>query len=148
MFDVKNHPDKLTIYIRSSGQVRLAEARAAIEAMKIAVDSYNGRPHLVLADARGMLPVAPDVAELMGEGIGYSRRNGTVVCVHLADSAIVRLQAARLVRESNPMDTATVDVVSLEEAEIVLEEERRHIAERTQSGVIPRVEPASRAVGH
>jgi hypothetical protein len=140
MFDVKNHPEKLTIYVRASGLVRLDEMQVASGVLKAAVDSYGGRSHLVLADMRGMLPAPPEVAVIMGEAIGYSRHHGTVLCVHLSDSAIVRLQAARLVRECNPLDTATVDVVSLEEAEIALEEERRHIAERSQSGVLTRIE--------
>lgn len=143
MFEVKNDPEKLTVYVRVSGLLRGDEAHAAFNAMRAAVDSYRGRSHLFLADMRGLLPLAPAEAAQMGESIAYSRRRGTILCVHLSDSAIVRLQASRLVREVSVQDTMTVDVVSLEEAELALDDARRHIASGGESGVIARV-----AAGH
>ena len=55
--------------------------------------------HIVLADMRGMSVLAPEAAELFGEVIRYGRMHGAVLCVHLSDSSITRLQAARLARD-------------------------------------------------
>lgn len=148
MFHIQNEPEKLTIYARTSGLLRMDEARTIVESLMSAVRTYGGRSHLFVADMRGLLPLAPDVAAMIGEGIASSRRNGTVLCVHLSDSAIIRLQAKRLVREISPQDSMTVDVVSLEEAEVALEEARRHIMSGGDSGIVPRLaEGRSRAAG-
>jgi ATP-dependent helicase YprA (DUF1998 family) len=93
-----------------------------------ATETYQGKAHVVLADMRGMLPLQPEVAHIMGQGIGFGRANGAKRCAHLSDDTIQRLQAARIARLSSPNDTVTVDVVSLEEAEAVLVEARRSLA--------------------
>ncbi len=97
------------------------------EAYKAATDSYGGGKHLVLADMRGLKPATPEVAEIMGEAIGYARSRGVACCAHLSDSSIQRLQTARLAREASPHDDVTTDVVSPEEAERVLEEARARL---------------------
>ncbi len=78
--------------------------------------------HIVLADMRGMSVLAPEAAELFGEVIRYGRMHGAVLCVHLSDSSITRLQAARLAREVQPDDAVTINVVSLEEAHRLIDE--------------------------
>jgi hypothetical protein len=85
---------------------------------------YAGGKHLVLADMRGTAPIAPEIAEVLGEAIAWSRHNGVVRCAHLSDDTVQRLQAARLGRMSSPHDDLTVDVVSVEEGERVLAEAR------------------------
>lgn len=127
MWEVKNHPLKRTIYIRMSGFMREAEMREWAEAYKAATDAYGGGKHLVLADMRGLKPSEPAVAEIMGRAIGYARARGVVCCAHISDSTIARLQAARLARDNAPGDDVTVDVISLEEAELVLEEARAEL---------------------
>lgn len=139
MFEVENRPEKLTVYVRMSGAVRLEEAQASVEALKAATDSYGRRSHVYLADLRGLLPLPPEVAAMLGEAIAYSRQRGTIVCIHLSDSAIVRLQATRLVREINPDDSVTIDVVSLEEAELALEDARRQIVSGAEAGIVQRI---------
>lgn len=89
-----------------------------------ATRSYGGGNHLVLADMRGLKPADPAAAEVMGSAIGYARAHGVACCAHISDSTVARLQARRLAREASPEDDVTIDVVSLEEAEQVLEEAR------------------------
>jgi hypothetical protein len=123
--EVKNNKEKRTIFFRASGQVSEAEMRALAEKGREATDGYLGKPHFVLADMRGLNVVSPVVAQLLGEIIAYGRTHGVARCAHLSDSSVLRLQARRLARESTPHDQITIDVVSLEEAERVLEEARR-----------------------
>ncbi len=92
-----------------------------------ATDSYGGGRHVVLADMRGLKPAGAEAADIMGNAIGYARARGVACCAHISDSTIARLQAARLAREASADDDVTTDVVSLEEAERVLEEARARI---------------------
>lgn len=124
MLEINNDRAARTIYLRMSGTVTLDETRAGAEAARRATDDYRGEPHMVLADMRGVRPLAPEAAQVMGDAIAYQRARGVVCCVHLSDSSIVRLQAARLAREAVSGTTDTFEVVSLEEAEHVLSETR------------------------
>jgi hypothetical protein len=126
MYWILNQPALRTITCQMSGMLTEEEALAAERENKQVVDSYGGEPHLCFADARGFAPASPAVAASMQRMIAYARRNGTVCCVHLYDSAIARLQGARLAREATKEidGTVTVEVVSLEEAEQVLREQR------------------------
>lgn len=86
-----------------------------------------GAKHMVIADMRGMKPLHPPVAKLLGEAIGYGRRNGAVLCAHVSDHTVQRLQAARVARENSPTDDVTVDVSSVSEAERVVAEARSRL---------------------
>ncbi len=124
---MKNDPEERTIYVRMSGFMREDEMKEWAEAYIAATDTYQGGKHLVLADMRGLKPAGPEAAEIMGRAIGYARARGVACCAHISDSTIARLQAARLAREAAAGDDVTTDVVSLEEAERVLEEARARL---------------------
>lgn len=124
MYEVDNDVEKRTIRLRMSGFMREDEMREWAEAYIAATDSYGGGKHLVLADMRGLKPADPKAAEIMGKAIGEARAKGVARCAHISDSTIARLQAARLAREASPGDDVTIDVVSLDEAEQVLDEAR------------------------
>jgi hypothetical protein len=79
---------------------------------------------MLIADMRGLAPLSQESAKLMGEAIAFQRAHGIVLCAHLSDSSITRLQAKRLAREATPNDKVTIEVVSPEEAERVLDERR------------------------
>jgi hypothetical protein len=78
--------------------------------------------HIVLADMRGLRTLKKEVAECMGEAIGYARTRGVIRCTHLSDETVQRLQAHRIARESSAGNDVTVDVQSLEEAHAVCQE--------------------------
>ena len=124
MIDIKNDRAKRTIRVTMVGAIKLDEVKAKVAIMKKVTDGYEGAPHLVLADMRGMKATAPDVADVMGEAIAYQRRHGVVHCAHLSDSSTTRLQMARLARQAVEGDPGMTEVVSLEEAERVLDEIR------------------------
>jgi hypothetical protein len=130
MVEVRNDRARRTVYIRMTGAISLAEVTAAVKDVRRATDGYGGAPHVVLADMRGFVPAAPEVADVIGAGIAYTRRRGVVHCAHLSDSSVVRLQAARLVREAVLGDPGLTEVISLEEAERVLDEVRSKLAPR------------------
>jgi len=71
--------------------------------------------------------VRPPAAKLLGDAIGYGRRNGCVLCAHISDHTVQRLQAARVARENSATDDITVDVSSVDEAERVVSEARSRL---------------------
>src|SRR6185369_9283284 len=94
------------------------------EQAKHSTDLFKGEPHIVLADMRGLGVLTEDKQKVFGDIIKYGRTRGTVCCVHLSDSSIARLQQARLAREASPYDDITVNVVSVEEADKVIQEKQ------------------------
>lgn len=127
MHETRNDTGKRTIYVRLSGFIREDEMSEWAQDYKAATDSYRGGEHLVLADMRGMKPTNETAAEIMREAIAYARARGVACCAHLSDSTISRLQTRRLAREASEHDDVTVDVVSLEEADAVLDEAREKL---------------------
>lgn len=122
MFEVTINRGRRIIIFRASGAINVDELKKIRDEAIWATDSFRGDPHLVLADMRGMAPMSPEGTVIFGEIIRYGREHGTVCCVHLSDSSIARLQTQRLAREASPYDDITVNVVSLDEAEKVIEE--------------------------
>ncbi len=121
-----------TITFRAVGNLTLEEVKRTLEEAKRATDLFRGGEHIVLADLRGMGVMSPDVAAVFGEVIQYGRRNGTAWCVHLSDSSVARLQASRLARDASPQDKTTINVVSLDEADKVIEEKYRQLRGATR----------------
>jgi hypothetical protein len=124
MITIKNDRAKRTVRVTMTGFIKLDEMQEAAAKLKRVTDEYREAPHLVLADMRGLKAVQPEVADAMGAAIGYTRAHGVVHCAHISDSSTVRLQTARLVREVVEGDPGTTNVVSLDEAERVLDEVR------------------------
>jgi hypothetical protein len=126
-YTVRNEPSERTIYIRMEGYFGEQEMKNFIRDALEATESYDGKPHLVLADMRGMQITSLEVSKLLGEYIGEARRKGVSRCAHLSTSTVQKLQAARLARENSPGDDVTVNVVSIEEANKLLGEARRQL---------------------
>jgi hypothetical protein len=126
MFNINVDRLRRTISFRASGVIQLEELKRLFEEAKWATDLLGGE-HIVLADMRGLGVFTPECAKLFGEIIRYGRERGGVCCLHLSDSSVARLQTARLAREVSPHDTVTINVVSLEEAERVIEERYRSL---------------------
>lgn len=144
-FSLRNESLERTIYIRMEGFFEESEMRAFCDSYRQATDSYQGRPHLVLADMRGMQIASIEVSKLLGDAIGYARERGVACCAHLSSSTVQKLQAARLAREHSPGDDVTVNVVSPEEAHKVLEEARRKLLAAGPRAPAPRMASASSA---
>ena len=119
-FETRADLGKGLVYCRVSGILGEAE-------MKKFCDSYRrhgtqrflGKKHMVLVDMRGMKTLRPSVALLLVNEIAHARVHGVVLCAHLSDDAVQRLQMRRLVRQAATEDI-TVEVASYEEAERVL----------------------------
>jgi hypothetical protein len=124
MYEVVNQTRRRTIVTRMSGHFGEQEMRDWADEYRRATDAYLGKPHLVLADMRGLLTLTPKVAAIMMEAIGYARQVGVVCCAHISDQTVMRLQAARIARQASPGDDVTIDCVSREEADEVLREKR------------------------
>jgi hypothetical protein len=122
MIKVNVDRHRRTITFRASGTLTLDDVKRTLDEARWATDLFKGGEHIVLADLRGMAVLSPEVATVFGEVIQYGRMNGTAWCVHLSDSSVGRLQAARLARDVSPQDKTTINVVSLDEAEKVIEE--------------------------
>jgi hypothetical protein len=122
MFEVTINRGKRLITFRASGNLTLDEMKTILDEAKWATDGFRGDPHIVLADMRGLATMSDEKQRIFGEIIRYGREHGTSLCVHLSDSSIARLQQSRLAREASPYDDVTVNVVSSEEAERMIQE--------------------------
>lgn len=119
---------KRTSYTRITGVLDEADVRAwAKEYRERSTALYRGRRHMVIADMRGMRALSVKVAEIMGQEIGHARRHGVVLCAHISDDTVQRLQAARLARQNAAQDDLTVDCATLEEAERVCDDVRAQL---------------------
>ncbi len=127
MYKFTNRPAQRTIVIQMSGFIDRDEMQAWHDEYMPIIASYQDKPHLILADMRGLKPCPPDAAAIMMQAIAHNRAHGAICCAHLSDQTITRLQARRLAREVTPDDTVTVDVASIEEAEALLAERLREI---------------------
>lgn len=123
-FSVKNEPSERTIYVRMAGFFEESEMKQFIQLYFEATASYEGKPHVVLADMRELQISSLDVSKLLGDAIGKARQQGVTCCAHLTSSTVVKMQMARLAREHSPGDDVTVNVGSLDEANKVLAEAR------------------------
>jgi hypothetical protein len=135
-FVVENDSARRTIFTSMKGIFRSEDMQAWARKYREATESYGGRSHLVIADMRGMKTAHPLVARIMGEEIGHARANGVVLCAHVSDDTVQRLQAARVARQHSSVDDVTVDVSSLEEAEQACDEVRTRL---NQSAAQPSV---------
>jgi hypothetical protein len=116
-----------TIFTRMNGLFSETDMQSWARQYREATDRFQGRKHMVIADMRGMKTVHPSIASLMGAEIGYARDHGVVLCAHLSDDTVQRLQARRVARQNSPADNVTVDVSSPEEARRVVEEAKDRI---------------------
>jgi hypothetical protein len=123
-FSVKSEPSERTIYVRMAGFFEESEMKQFIQLYMEATASYEGKPHVVLADMRELQISSLDVSKLLGDAIGKARQQGVTCCAHLTSSTVVKMQMARLAREHSQGDDVTVNVGSLEEANKVLSEAR------------------------
>jgi hypothetical protein len=143
MFEVTNDTNRRTVTVRLSGFVRPNEMKDFAAAYRTATDTYGGGRHLVLADMRGLRTLEPESATLFGEVVAYGRQKGCLMCAHVSDSTISRLQTARVASEAAPGDDITIDCVSLEEAHTQLAKARaKHFL-----GAEPVPVPMARAAG-
>lgn len=131
-FEFKVDLPKRTVYIRMTGHFDEPEMKGWVKAYRTeATDRFKGQKHMIIADMRGMKPTSPQVAQIMGAEIGHARKNGVVLCAHISDDTVQRLQAARIGRQNSDGDDVTVDVVSLSEAYLVCAEARNRIDDAT-----------------
>jgi hypothetical protein len=120
-YDLKNELGRRVVRVRMTGLFDEKTMREwCADYRERGTHPYRGIRHAVIADMRGMKTVHPSIAELMGEEIGYARRNGVVVCAHLSDDTMQRLQASRIARKHATDDGETIDVATLQEAERVV----------------------------
>jgi len=122
-----------TLYTRMTGLFSEADMQGWAKQYHEATDKFQGRRHMVIADMRGMKTVHPSIANIMGAEIGYARDNGVVLCAHLSDDTVQRLQARRVARQNSLTDNVTVDVNSIHEARKVVEEARGRIDDNSSS---------------
>lgn len=130
MIGVTNQQTRRTIVVRLNGLISPAEMQDFADKYRAATDTYAGQPHLVLADMRGMKTNTPAAASILQSAIAYARGRGVLCCAHISDDTVARLQMARIAREVAAGDDVTIDVVSLEEAEVVLQEKRFELMKR------------------
>src|SRR5690349_10316095 len=130
-FEVRAELSKRTIFTRMTGLFTEFEMRSWARHYREATDRFHGLKHMVISDMRGMKAVHPMIAAIMGAEIAYGREHGVVLCAHVSDDTVQRLQARRLARMNSSSDDVTVDVTSVEEGQKVLDEARAKISEKS-----------------
>ena len=125
-----------TLSTRMTGLFSEADMVEWAKEYREATDKFQDRKHMVIADMRGMKTVHPSIAAIMGGEIGYAREHGVVLCAHLSDDTVQRLQARRVARQNSPTDNVTVDVSSLQEARKVVDEARDRIDDNSSARTI------------
>lgn len=135
-FEVTCDLDRRLLFCRMSGLFGEDDMRAWAARYRETTDRFEGGKHAVVADMRGMKTMHPSVARLMGEEIAHARRNGVVLCAHISDDTVQRLQAARIARQSSPADDVTIDVDSLEEAYRVVDASAKYLLDPNLQGPI------------
>jgi len=123
-FEVSASVEERVLRLRMSGIFTEDQMQAFAAAYRLATHEFQGRKHMVIADMRGMKPLHPPVALILADVISFGRSVGVVLCAHVSNHAVQRLQAERLARENSPTDDVTVDVSSVNEAERVVDEAR------------------------
>ena len=120
-FEIKNELGRRVVHARLTGVFdEQAMRNWCLAYRERATNPYKGKRHIVIADMRGMKTMHPSIAALMGAEIGHARGNGVVLCAHVSDETVQRLQAARIARQHSPHDDVTIDVDSPEEARKVV----------------------------
>ena len=132
-FEVVLNLASRTLCTRMTGLFSETDMMAWARQYHDATDRFLGRKHMVIADMRGMKTVHPSIANIMGVEIGYARDHGVVLCAHLSDDTVQRLQARRVARQNSPMDNVTVDVTTIEEARKVVEEAKDRIDDNSSA---------------
>jgi hypothetical protein len=122
-----------TISTRMTGLFSEADMHAWAKQYHDATDKFQGKKHMVIADMRGMKTVHPSIANIMGIEIGYAREHGVVLCAHLSDDTVQRLQARRVARQNSLADNVTVDVSTIQEARRVIDEARDRIDDNSSA---------------
>ena len=125
-----------TLSTRMTGLFSEADMIAWAKEYREGTDKFQNRKHMVIADMRGMKTVHPSIANIMGAEIGYAREHGVVLCAHLSDDTVQRLQARRVARQNSPADNVTVDVSSVQEARRVVDEARERIDDNSSARTI------------
>jgi hypothetical protein len=133
MFEVTINRTKRVITFRASGNLTHEDMKKVYDDAVWATDGFKGTPHMVLADIRGMGAMSQESGKIFSDIIRYGREHGTICCVHLSDTSISKLQASRLAREVNPSDDCTVNVVSIDEAEKVIQEKQSEMDQKKRS---------------
>lgn len=126
-FEVSTSLQRRVLRVRLSGVFSAEQMQALAAAMSQATDQFRGAKHMVISDLRGLKPLHPHIARILAEIIAHGRKNGCVLCVHLSDPTVERLQSHRLERENSPADDITVEVSSDTEAERVTSEARSRL---------------------
>jgi hypothetical protein len=122
MYHVDLDKKRRVIVFRAEGTLSTTDLKDMLKECIRVTDLFKGGQHIVFADMRGLRPLQPEAAQIFGQIIRYGREHGTVLCVHISDSSIQKLQASRLAREAASDDVTTINVVSPEEGWRVVDE--------------------------
>jgi hypothetical protein len=114
--EITADPSRHLIRVRMAGVMTFEAMKGFCDEYAEATDKFAGKPHVVLADMRGMRTLPNDLAEMFQATIGAARARGVVLCAHVSDQTVTRLQAGRLARQATPGDDVTIDCDSVEEA--------------------------------
>ncbi len=133
------------IECRMRGLFGEADRIEAATTIRHETDLAAGKRHIVVADMCGMKTVHPSIARHMGEAIGYQRTHGCVLCVHVSDDTVQRLQAAHLARQYSRNDDVTIEADSIAQARSIARSYEKYLDDPKYRGSIREAIPSTGA---
>ena len=126
-FSVRYLRERRRIDLRLSGVFDLRPMRRFCQEYRAVTALLRGEQHIVIADLRGLRPLAPAVAEHLAETLVWAREHGVCCQAHVADDLVSGMQLARLARGRSDGEDITVDCESLDDAVLVANEKLREL---------------------
>lgn len=100
MFTVNTDQQTSVIHVIREGFFSLQEMQQSVDAVRAAVDTFQGKPFRLLADFRKFKPATPEVAAKLAEILVYTFQAKAERIAHLFSSNITLLQIRRLSKEA------------------------------------------------
>jgi hypothetical protein len=130
LYRVLSNSVRRTIYVRMTGYFRDKDVAGWAALYQRLTEEYEGGPHVVLADLRGMRLLSASAARIVRDAMNLARARGMVCCAQVTDEGIARLRARGVSHEAAVDLGATIDAESVDEAERVLRLARRAFGPR------------------
>jgi hypothetical protein len=106
MFLVEIDPKHAIVSVIREGFFTLEEMQQSVDAVRSAINSFQGKQFRLLADFRKFKPASPEVATKLSEILTFTYRSGAERVAHVISSSVMLLQIRRLAKETGVAEVA------------------------------------------
>lgn len=100
MFKITVEQAAALVIVKLDGLIGADESARLCAELRQTLTSLRGRPIKILADARGLQPLSPEVADQFGAVQRFALSQGLERAAQVVESSVVLLQRTRIMRES------------------------------------------------